>query len=330
MIRLGFILLLIAATTSGYQCKNNRSSMTENNEIENTQLNWHTIAKFGEEIYVADMNGVLAQVSLENGMSSSAQTGLDIPYLLTSEQRLTAIGRWDTRITSWNLAEDGLEYGSSIVTGRITAVSNGGGLRFVAGSDKAVVEGSINEKDRVQLAPGKIFQLNEVNQPVLFPAEVKGQIHLLANSKSWLAFVDSGTKTKIHTYNLSSGEGSMIETKETITALMVAEESLYYATASEITKVNIETKLQIETITLPDDFPRILKLAISGTEVFLLTSEGVFNMMNLQQISKHSGQPSDIATYKDGLLTLWQDGTIEHYVSGEVVNVIQLEEINSE
>jgi len=318
------ILIFALIGISTYNCDENNSSMTNSRDSLIQIDAWHTIVALGESIYVGGQEGTLASVSLEDGIKNTIKTDLDIPYLLPQENNVMAIGRWNSSITYWQKNSEKTKQKEPLFTGRVSAVSANGTHNYIAGANKETESEYQKNKDIVRLLPGEIYKLSEEKTPHKLDIKTTGTIsHLLATNGA-LVFVQDSEKNTITIVKPDESENEIISGSGEITALSGKDHWVYYATTTEVVEIDLN---ELETITntpLPDKFLRILKLIKCENELFLLTSEGVFVLSSLKKVSGHSGQPSDITAYNEGVLFLWQDGTVEFYKQGAELTTIHL------
>ena len=315
----------VAIVGIGYlNCNKTNNKMIESQDNIEQSNTWHTIVTQTEDIYVGGIEGMLAFISLEDGIQNKFKTDLDSPYLLPNPNLLMATGRWNCSIIYWQKNSEKTEKKEPLFSGRVTAVSVDGTHNFIAGSNKGAPSGYQKNKDKVSLLPGEIYSFSQDGTPHKLEIETTGTItHLLATNNT-LVFVQDSEKNTIAIVKPDENRKEIISGWGEITALSGKDNWLCYATASQVVEIDLNELETVINTPLPDNFLRILKLIKCENEIFLLTSEGVFSLSNLKKISDHNGQPSDITPYKEGVLTLWQDGTVEFYTEGAELITIQL------
>ncbi|MBL4663577.1 MAG: hypothetical protein JKY22_08495 [Flavobacteriaceae bacterium] len=324
MMKTVSVIVLTLVGISPFNCDKNNSKMTKssNNLV---QLDaWHTIATHGEAIYVGGHEGTLASVSLEAGIQNMVKTDLDIPYLLPQENNVIAVGRWNCSITYWQKNSEKTEQKELLFSGRVNAVSADHSQNYIAGSNKRAPSGYQRNKDKVSLLPSEIYRLDPDRSLHKLEINTTGTIsHLLATNSS-LIFVQDSEKNTITIVKPNGNRNEIISRSCEVKALSGKDNWLCYATVSQVVEINLNKLESVINTPLPDKFLRILKLIKCENEIFLLTSEGVFTLSSLKKVSKHNGQPSDITAYKEGILILWQDGTVEFYKKGAELITVHL------
>ncbi|MEM7186590.1 MAG: hypothetical protein AAF466_08020 [Bacteroidota bacterium] len=286
--------------------------MSGTTEIEKQNHQWHSLIAAHEAIFAISMEGTLIQMDEEGTVLKQVNTPLDLPWVLSTKEGVTAVGRWDARWIQWHVSKDRIETFGPLVTGRVTAVSQYADKLYAAAANRDIAIPTPNKKDQVTLSPGMIFQIGNKGEVNQIPTEIIGQIEHLAVAQNVLVFVDSHSPTTIQILDRSSGALSTIASTAAVRCLTVLNDTLLIATDESLVRVALEN-LSTTTKALPQDFYRVQKIQIIGDDTYLLTSNGVYRSFDFEPITKQDGSPVDMVAHRGGVLTLWQDGTLELY-----------------
>ena len=277
------------------------------------------LAASGNLLLLADRRGTLLFWNWPDLPGPAIAAHGDIGPLAAVGHDLASSGGWDTHLIRWDANSFQPRFSAQPFNGRITALCSQGDDLLAAGADRSSQPASPD--DAVALQPGRIVRFDRDGNQSELALPVSGQVTALACGADWIAALDSAGDDVV-VLHTTTGQCSVLAAGPA-TALAARGSDLIVAGQAGIRLFGSARGNGRELARFGPGSARVLSLLALGDILFGVTSQGVVRWPGGQRfVREGSGQAVALAAYRDNLLVLWEDGTLEqrHAHTGAVLH----------
>lgn len=306
------ILILCCCCFTVFKCN---ESMSKKLEIDQTfdkaknNISWFSVTALSDRLVFAGQSGEFVILNPGKNERLKRLTDLDLPLVVETGSGFAAIGRWNTKLYSWNSdTNEEKVLSTKLFTGRSNSLYCNNSVIYVSGVDKDTTVNA--NKDFVRLLPGVLYSVKLTGSCKKVDLNVDGQITHLLVSEEWITWIDDRYENRIVVKSEIKGK-HYFNFNTPVISVCTDNKLIYIADSEGISVVNpvsMNKKLlhKFHKIDL-----QVLKLLKVDDYFYGMTSEGVYRFPDEKKVNEIKGQPADITAYNNDIIVLWQNGCLE-------------------